>query len=66
MYRRKFGSSAKPPGTGAHLASGNQEIIVCTVLFWDWIKRTIGTEIKGPTPGEGTKTKEKLQNTVTK
>ena len=65
MYRRKSGWSAKPPGTGAHLASGNQGIIVCTVLFWDWTKPTIGTEIKGPIPGEGTKTKEKSQNTVT-
>ena len=36
-----------------------------TVLFWDWTKSTIGTEIKGPIPGEGTKIKEKSQNTVT-
>ena len=65
MYSRKSGWSAKPQGTGAHLASGNQGIIVCTVLIWDWTKPTIGTEIKGPIHGEGTKTKEKLQNKVT-
>ena len=35
MYRRKSGWSAKPQGTGAHLASGNQGIIVCTVLLSD-------------------------------
>ena len=48
-----------------HLASWSQGIIVCTVLFWDWTKPTMRTEIKGPISGEGTKTKEKLQNAVT-
>ena len=47
-----------------------QGIIANTVLCWDWTKPTIGTEIKlqiikGPIPGEGTKIKEKSQNTVT-
>ena len=27
MYRRKSGLSAKPPGTGAHLASGSHSVI---------------------------------------
>ena len=45
IYRRKSERSAKPPGAGAHLPSGNPGTIVCTVLLSDWTKPTIDTEI---------------------
>ena len=66
-YRRKSGWFANPPRTGAHLPSGTQGIIVYTVLFLDWTKPTIKTEIKGPIPGELGRDQDQRQsqNTVT-
>ena len=47
MYRRNSGWSANPPGTGAHLASGNHSVIAYAVLLWDWTYPMIGIRIKG-------------------
>ena len=68
MYRRKSGWSAKPPGTGAHLASGNHWVIVSAVLLSDWTNPTIGIEIKELPSGGRRNTISKsqnLRNTVT-
>ena len=61
MYSRKSVWSAKPPGTGSHVASGSHSVLECAVLGSD----VIGTGIKWLTSVEGINTGLKSQNTVT-